>query len=122
MSFFDIIIQLREGSTKEEKEEGHVKQLFSRIKPMLSLMFWDLVTTIALFFLLWIVLHQFSEFFIRLAICLVSGGGLVMMLTVKYRQLSKQYGRDNISGGKNKREFERVARMLLKSDSSYVLV
>jgi len=99
-----------------------VKQLFSRIKPMLSLMFWDLVTTIALFFLLWIVLHQFSEFFIRLAICLVSGGGLVMMLTVKYRQLSKQYGRDNISGGKNKREFERVARMLLKSDSSYVLV
>ena len=99
-----------------------MKQLFSRIKPMLSLMFWDLVTTIALFFLLLIVLNQFSEFFIQLAICLVAGGGLLMMLTVKYRQLSKQYGRDDISGGKNKREFERVARMLLNTDSSYALV
>ena len=36
--------------------------------------------------------------------------------------LYKKYGRDDVTGGKNKREFERIARDLLRGDGNYVVV
>lgn len=99
-----------------------MKQLYSRIKPMLVMIFSDFVTTATLFFLLTLVLERFTENWIKICIYMVAAGSVLIMLTMKYRRLCEQYGRDDISGGKNKKEFERIAKDLIRSDASYVLV
>ena len=47
---------------------------------------------------------------------------VIIMLVIKYQLLYKKYGRDDVTGGKNKKEFERIARDLLRGDGNYVVV
>lgn len=99
-----------------------MKQFISRLKNISAMLIWDVITAIALFALTYFVLKEIHSPFYRAL--LIAGVILfvLIMLVIKYQFLYKQYGRDDVTGGKNKKEFERIARDLLRGDGNYVVV
>lgn len=99
-----------------------MKQFISRVKYIGAVLIWDIITSIAFFVLLYFVLDEIRSMLFQ--VLLVAGVILfiLLMLVMKYQLLYKQYGRDNVTGGKNKKEFERIARDLLHGDGRYVVV
>lgn len=100
-----------------------MKQILSKIKLIFSMLIWDFLTTAVLFFLLYFVVQRIGSAATQTAVVVVVGCFALLMLVLKYQVMYKQYGRDDVTGGKNKREFERIAKDLLHSDDeSYVVV
>ncbi|MCH5264302.1 MAG: bifunctional diguanylate cyclase/phosphodiesterase [Lachnospiraceae bacterium] len=99
-----------------------MKQLISRIKHIGIILVWDLITAIALFFLLFIVVSGLETEVMKAIAVIVTCCFVFLMMFMKYQLLYKQYGRDDVTGGKNKKEFERIARDLLRGDGQYVMV
>lgn len=99
-----------------------MKQIISRLKNIGAMLIWDIITAIALFVLLYFVLEELNSVLSR--VLLITGVILfvLIMLVTKYQLLYKHYGRDDVTGGKNKKEFERIAKDLLRGDGRYVLV
>ncbi|MCH5252577.1 MAG: bifunctional diguanylate cyclase/phosphodiesterase [Lachnospiraceae bacterium] len=99
-----------------------MRQFISRLKLLAGMLVWDLITAAATFFLLSIVAGELKGTIAKIAV--IAGGSLfiLIMLTVKYLLQYRRYGRDDITRGKNRREFERVALDLLRGDGKYVLV
>ncbi len=99
-----------------------MKQFISRLKNISAMLIWDVITAIALFILTYFVLNEIHSPFYRAF--LIAGVILfvLIMLVIKYQLLYKHYGRDDVTGGKNKKEFERIARDLLRGDGNYVVV
>ena len=99
-----------------------MRQFVSRLKLTAGMLVWDLVTAAATFFLLFVVASGIEGTLVKTAVILVGSLFIIIMLTVKYLMQYKRYGRDDITGGKNKKEFERTAKELLRGDGKYVLV
>lgn len=99
-----------------------MKQIISQLKNISMMLIWDVITAVALFVLTYFVMDELQTTFSKFM--LASGVSLfvLVMLVIKYQLLYKQYGRDDVTGGKNKKEFERIAKDLLKGDGSYVVV
>lgn len=99
-----------------------MKQIISRLKNISMMLIWDVITAVALFVLTYFVMDElqttFSKFMLAAGVSLF----VLVMLVIKYQLLYKQYGRDDVTGGKNKKEFERIAKDLLKGDGNYVVV
>lgn len=99
-----------------------MKQIISQLKNISMMLIWDVITAVALFVLTYFVMDElqttFSKFMLAAGVSLF----VLVMLVIKYQLLYKQYGRDDVTGGKNKKEFERIAKDLLKGDGSYVVV
>ena len=99
-----------------------MKQIISQLKNISMMLIWDVITAVALFVLTYFVMDElqttFSKFMLAAGVSLF----VLVMLVIKYQLLYKQYGRDDVTGGKNKKEFERIAKALLKGDGSYVVV
>lgn len=99
-----------------------MRQLITRLKNFRGAMLWDFITAIVLFlFMIW-NLDRFEGNVTRLSLIILTTGFLVLMVAVKYHLLYKHFGRDDVTGGKDKKEFERVAGKMLRSDAGYVLV
>lgn len=99
-----------------------MKQFISRLKLIASMLIWDLITAAVLFFLVFIIVQEFEETAIQVVVIVSAGIFILLMLFAKYQLLYEQYGRDDVTGGKNKKEFERVVKDLLRGDGKYVLV
>lgn len=99
-----------------------MKQLISRLKLIGTMLIWDIVTSIVLLGFMYFVLDEVDTTLSRVLVVVATILFVFLMLLMKYLLLYKQYGRDNVTGGKNKKEFERIAKDLLKGDGSYVLV
>lgn len=99
-----------------------MKQIVSRIKTIGSMLIWDFITAIVLLGFMYFVLSELDTFFSQIIVTITTVVFVVLMLTLKYQLFYKRYGRDDVTGGKNKREFERIAKDLLKGDGQYVLV
>ena len=99
-----------------------MKQFISRLKNIGTVMIWDIITSIAFFVLIYFVLDELQSTLSQAL--LITGVTLFvfLMLVIKYQLLYKQYGRDDVTGGKNKKEFERIAKDLLRGDGSFVVV
>lgn len=99
-----------------------MKQIISQLKNISMMLIWDVITAVALFVLTYFVMDElqttFSKFMLAAGVSLF----VLVMLVIKYQLLYKQYGRDDVTGGKNKKEFERIAKDLLKGDGNYVVV
>lgn len=99
-----------------------MKQIISHLKNIGAMLIWDAITAIALFVLSYFAM---DELYSTLSRVLLIAGVLMfalVMLVIKYQFLYKQYGRDDVTGGKNKKEFERIAKDLLRGDGRYVVV
>lgn len=86
------------------------------------MLIWDVITALALFILSYFVVDEFQT---TLSKVLFIGGivfFVLLMLVLKYQLIYKKYGRDDVTGGNSKKEFERIARDLLRGDASYVVV
>lgn len=99
-----------------------MKQLISRLKLIGTMLIWDIVTSIVLLGFMYFVLDEVGTTLSRVLVVVATILFVFLMLLMKYLLLYKQYGRDNVTGGKNKKEFERITKDLLKGDGSYVLV
>lgn len=99
-----------------------MKQIISKLKTTGSMLIWDFITAIVLLGFMYFVLSQLDTFFSQVIVTITTVVFVVLILMLKYQLLYKRYGRDDVTGGKNKREFERIAKELLKGDGQYVLV
>ena len=99
-----------------------MKQVLVRLKSFRGALIWDLATAVVLFlFMIW-TLDRFEGSVTKAFLVILTTGFLVLMVAVKYQLLYKHFGQDDVTGGKDKKEFERVAKKMLRSDASYVLV
>ncbi len=99
-----------------------MKQVILQLKNISMMLIWDVITALALFVLSYFVIDEFHT---TLSKVLFVGGislFVLIMLVLKYQLIYKKYGRDDVTGGNSKKEFERIARDLLRGDASYVVV
>ena len=99
-----------------------VKQIISRMKTIGAMLVWDFITAIALLGFMYVVLDKVDSVSTRVLIIVSTVAFVLLMMLMKYEMHYKQYGRDDVTGGKNKKEFEHIAKDLLKGDGRYVLV
>ena len=99
-----------------------MKHLLNKIKPMLGLLFWDFWMLVIMVVLLIGTAGRCRTWHGQLALVLVVVGLVAVILAIKYRMMYRQVGRDDVTGGKNKKEFQRIANALIHSSNSYVLV
>lgn len=99
-----------------------MKHLLTKFKTIASMLVWDFLTAAILFVLLIILMKRIDSGMIQI----IAIGGMALfvliMMVFRFRFLYRKYGRDDITGGLNKKEFERIAKGLLDGDGSYVLV
>lgn len=99
-----------------------MKRLLSQLRHITGMLLWDLLTAIAFFGLLIFAASTIENPISRIAVVTATSVFILLMLVLKCRTLYKQYGRDDVTRRKNKREFERVAEGLLRGNRNYVLV
>lgn len=99
-----------------------MKQVLSRVRLIGTMLIWDIITSIALLGFAYVIYDELKTTLLRVLVVAGSVLFVFLMLLMKYLSLYRQYGRDDVTGGKNKKEFENVARGLLKGDARYVLV
>ena len=99
-----------------------MKQILSRLKAFLGIMIWDLLTAVAFFALLIVFASTLDNHLIRVILVITCSIFILLMLTLKFRVMYKQYGKDDVTRRKNKREFEQVAKELIRGNWNYVLV
>lgn len=99
-----------------------MKQIISRLKNISMMLIWDVITAIALFVFAYFSLDRMPSTMYKVLVLCGVALFVIIMLVIKYQLLYKKYGRDDVTGGKNKKEFERIARDLLRGDGNYVVV
>ncbi len=100
-----------------------MKHIIVRMKQIAGALFWDLIASMALFFLLSIVLDMKDyDRTVDYLIFMIAIFSVILAMILKYQLQYKKYTRDDVTKGKNKREFERIAKGLVKGEGSYVLV
>ena len=99
-----------------------MKQIISQLKNLSMMLIWDVITAIALFVLTCFVMGELQTTLSKVMLVVGVSLFVLVMMVIKYQLLYKQYGRDDVTGGKNKKEFERIAKDLLRGDGSYVVV
>lgn len=89
---------------------------------MIGMVVWDTIIVIAFICMLYLALMNLDNYSAKIA--LLAGATAVMLfsIVIKYDLFYRERGRDDVTGGKNKREFERVASVLLRGEGEFVLV
>lgn len=99
-----------------------MKRLISKIRPLLEVFFGDFLLIVMMILILMTALEKFERLYVKTALCLVVFGFVFAVLLMKYVFLYRRLGRDDVTGGKNKKEFERIAKDLMGGNGTYVLV
>lgn len=99
-----------------------MKQFISRLKLISGMLIWDFVTAAVLLGFMCFSLNELNSTVSRIIVIVATCLFVLLMIVMKYLLMYRQYGRDDVTGGKNKKEFERIAKDLLKGDGKYVLV
>lgn len=89
---------------------------------MIGMVIWDTVIGIAFVCVLYIALMNLDNDLARVGLLAIVAAIMLFSIVVKYGLFYRKRGRDDVTGGKNKKEFERVASMLLKGEGEFVVV
>jgi len=89
---------------------------------MLGMVVWDVVAGVAFICVLNIALWNVESMLTKVGILTLVIALILLSLVVKYVQFYGKQGRDDVTGGKNKKEFERVCSRLLKGEGEFVVV
>ncbi len=89
---------------------------------MVGMLAWDTVMGVSLIALLHFALLNVENGVAKVAILSFSVAFVLISLMVKYVLFYRQRGKDDVTGGKNKKEFERVASLLLEGEGEFVIV
>lgn len=99
-----------------------IRSKFYEWKAMLGMVIWDAVSVIVFICVLNFALWDIVSSLTRLGIDALVFALLLVSLVVKYTLFYGNRGRDDVTGGKNKKEFERVCSLLLKGEGEFVMV
>lgn len=91
-------------------------------RSMLGMVMWDAIEGIAFVCILYLALLNVESVFVTTGIMLLAVALVFLSIGAKYIFYYRKMGRDNVTGGKNKKEFERVSSMLLKGEGEFVVV
>lgn len=99
-----------------------MKQGMLRLRGLIGIMVWDLLT--AAVFVVFVLAYAatLEEQLISTVLVIAAACFIISMLALKFRVLHRQYGRDDVTGRNNKKEFERTVKGLLHEDGNYVLI
>lgn len=89
---------------------------------MIGMLAWDAIMGIALIALLHFALLNVENGLAKVAIMAFAVAFVAISLIVKYILFYQKRGKDDVTGGKNKKEFERVASLLLEGEGEFVIV
>lgn len=89
---------------------------------MVGMLAWDVVLDVSLIALLHFALISIESILVRIAIMSFATSLVLISLMVKYTLFYRKRGKDDVTGGKNKKEFERVASLLLEGEGEFVIV
>ena len=89
---------------------------------MLGMVVWDVVAGVAFICVLNIALWNVESMLTKVGILTLVIALILLSLVVKYVQFYGKQGLDDVTGGKNKKEFERVCSRLLKGEGEFVVV
>lgn len=102
-----------------------VKRIRSKLyewRNIIGMVVWDVMLGAALVFFLYVALMNVSSTSLRIALMAFTVAIIAFSIVVKYVLFYQKTGVDDITGGKNKREFERIARILLQGSGEFALV
>lgn len=88
-----------------------MKQFVSRLKTISAMLIWDTITAIVLFGFMFLVLNEWDTLTTKALVVIATVLFVVVMLIMKYQLLYKQYGRDNVTGGKNKKNLNGLPKI-----------
>lgn len=89
---------------------------------MLGMIVWDGISVIAFILVLNFALWNIDSNLEKLGIMALVLAILMVSFVVKYSLFYGNRGRDDVTGGKNKKEFERVCSLLLRGEGKFVMV
>lgn len=89
---------------------------------MIGMVFWDAISGVAFIFLLYMALINVEDQLTKVGLVSIAFAVMLLTIIVKYSMFYEKSGLDDITGGKNKREFERVATQMLKGEGKFVVV
>ncbi len=101
---------------------SRVRSKVYELRNTLAMLAWDSIMGIVLITLIYELLHDMESdglrIFLMVLICVLIASSIVFKNLLFYRKR----GRDDITGGKNKREFERISSVLLKAEGEFAVV
>ena len=98
-----------------------MKLLLSKIKMIAFMITVDLIVAVVFFILLQSWLKPMSVS-VRIFGYLVVALFFVIVILTKYIIIYRQLGRDDVTGGNNRKQFERLAKNILSTNRRYVMV
>lgn len=99
-----------------------IRSILYEWKAMLGMIIWDAASVFAFIFVLNFALLDIVSVPARLGVDALVLTILLVSLVVKYTLFYGSRGQDDVTGGKNKKEFERVCSLLLKGEGEFVMV
>lgn len=101
---------------------NRVQSIMYEWRRMIGMLIWDTIFGVAFIWVLYIALVSLDSG--------IAKAGLITLVTIliglsvllKYFMFYQNSGRDDVTRGRNKKEFERVASMLLKGEGEFVIV
>ncbi len=101
---------------------NRIKSKLYELRYMLVMAAWDLVMGVVFIVLLYVVVKNFDMIATKIALIMLGVAFVLLSFVVKYQFYYRKYGRDEVTDGKNRKEFERVASRLQRGDGNFVMV
>lgn len=99
-----------------------IRSKFYEWKLMFGMVVWDLVMGVVFIILLSASLWDVKNMFMRVGFPVLAVALILVSVLMKYVLFYGKSGKDDVTGRKNKKEFERVCSILLKGEGEFVVV
>lgn len=101
---------------------NRIKSQIYEWRQMLLMLMWDIILAVALIVILQIALMSMENGPAKIILFAVIVATMIVSLAVRYIVFYNKHGRDDVTNGMNKREFERVAKLLLNGSGTFAVV
>ncbi len=105
--------------------ERYINRIRSQIyewRNMIGMIVWDAIAGIAFIAVLYLALLNLENGLAKISLFAFVIALILLSILVKYVLFYRKSGRDDVTGGKNKKEFERVASLLLRGEGQFAVV
>lgn len=101
---------------------NRVQSVLYEWRHMIGMLIWDTMFGAAFIYVLDIALMNLDSGIARAGLIALVAFVIFASVVIKYFMFYQNSGRDEVTRGRNKKEFERVASMLLKGEGEFVIV
>ena len=101
---------------------NRVHSIIYEWRSILGMVIWDAIVGVAFICLLYLALLNLESTLTRTGVMLFAVALILLSVAAKYLLYYGKMRRDDVTGGWNKKEFERVSDRLLKGEGEFVVV